>query len=174
MSRTTSMPRAIRITLTLAALGFASLSSAAGAAVPKRGTWEGDTSQASIRPATVDFRVPRGAHFLKNLSFDWRAYCNRGGSVDDGTAIDKLRVRYSRGRRTFTSRATYTSKVPGKPLTENVTESFNGAFKSRTRARGGLRVELDLVDPAAGNAVVDHCSSGSVRWSAENFKRGLL
>jgi hypothetical protein len=157
-----------------AVVAFASVCAAAVAAVPKRGHWEGDTGQAGVRPATVEFKVPRKARSIKKLVFDWRAYCVHGGSLDDSTEVDRVPVRHRHHRRTFDANGTYTTKVPGKPLKEKVTEVFHGAFKSRKRAKGHLQVEVDLLDPAQGDNAVGHCSSGKVKWSAQRVKRGLL
>jgi hypothetical protein len=149
-----------------AALGLAAVAvpgAALAAHVNPHGTYTGTTSQVNETGmhAQIAFNAARHARKIAKLSIQVRVDCDSGTPqyfVLPG-ANEKID---SPGR--FSDSGTITGDVEGGRK-GTVTAVLHGRFTSARKAVGTFSATEDIADTTG--AVVDHCRSGNVTWSAK-------
>lgn len=110
----------------------------ASAVTPKAGAWKGRTADGE----NLSFRV--SGKYVTKFTFRWSAVCDVG-EVSATTKLAKLRIR--KGRFALT----------------NTTTTVKGAFTSKKRAKGTLRVQQRIFNGVNYST----CDTGRVAWTAK-------
>ena len=139
---------------------------AAAAAIPKSGKFDGTTSQTYPDGSQGAVAIKMTHHGQRIRSFDitWLADCDGGfTALSQGTHAEGS----VSGRGKFRGQDTYFSdqgNLTGTQYTAMVTDRLRGRFTSRTRAKGTFEATAVLSD--AGGQPVSSCSSPTLTWHA--------
>lgn len=134
-----------RRALTLAAAAGASglLATAALAATPSKGLYEGTTTQKRSPHHGVELRVDE-QHRVARFAIDWRARdCEVAGTQWDGGTTIKSPKNDPIG--TFHDHGSYTS-MAGGGIKGRITHTVDGHFTDKTHAKGAWKATVKIYD----------------------------
>jgi hypothetical protein len=144
-----------RRALTLAAAAAASglLATAALAATPTKGLYEGRTTQRHAPHHGVELRVDRH-HHVARFTVDWRARdCSEPDTHWDGGTTIKNPKNDPVG--TFHDHGSYRTET-ADGFTGRITHTVDGHFTDKTHAKGAWKATVKIYDPSGER--VNTCS----------------
>lgn len=139
----------------------AGASSAAGAVVPKQGTFAGTTSQ-DFTGSVVGLRVSGSQ--IRNEAIVWHARCTSGKTLGSTTHVPTQRI--SSGR--WSAQGAYDTTI-SNGLSARALLGGRGQFTSPISASGVWSVSVTV---SHNGITVDSCRTGTIRWAAGSFAPG--